>query len=107
MNGISKLLAAVPKPATAVGSSVVIVAVVNILLGLLNGWHWWAAQSTTFQTSVQTVLDVLFGYLAAWVSVVRSKGQSQNIELTSSPLPTLQRGPEIPVPETPSPPVKI
>jgi hypothetical protein len=99
---IGKLLAAVPKPATAVGSSVFIVAVVNVILGLLNGWHWWAAQTTTFQTSAQVILDVLFGYLAAWVSIVRSKGQTQTLELTKSPLPTLQQVPEAPVPEAPA-----
>jgi len=99
MNTLSKLLAKVPTPATAVGSSVLTVALVNILLGLLSGWHWWATQSTTFQTSVQTVLDAGFGYLAAWVSVVRSKGQKQELELTPSALPTLQRVPEFPVRE--------
>jgi hypothetical protein len=106
VNFLTKFVSAVPKPATAVGSSVLIVAVVNIILGLLNGWHWWASEPTTFQTSVQTVLDVVLGYGAAWVSVVRSKGQTQVLELTPSALPTLQQVTVTP-PAAPAEPAKV
>ena len=79
--------------ATPVGAAALAGAVINILLGLLSGWHWWAVQSTTFHTSVQTILSVLCAYLAGYFRVVAAKGQSMTITLTAGHLPTVQATP--------------
>lgn len=96
MNSLLKSLSAASKPQTPIGAGATAGAVVTIALGLLHGWHWYAAQSTTFQASVQTVLTVLAVYLAGWLKVVLAKNQQVSLELTPSRLPTVQNVAEEP-----------
>jgi hypothetical protein len=91
VNLLRKLAGLLPKVQTPVGAGATAAAVVTLALGLLNGWHWWASQSTDVHTAAQVVLTAAATYLAGWWNVVRQPGQQVSLELTSSALPTVQK----------------
>lgn len=86
---------------TPVGAAAVGAAVVNVLMYLLTLWHGWAQVPAGARDSIQTVLTVVVAYLAAWLKVVHTPGQTVSMTLTPSPLPTLQEVP-LPHPQEPS-----
>jgi hypothetical protein len=86
----------IPAISTTAGASATGAALVNLILGLLNGWHWWAAESTQVQTSAEVLLSGIGAYLAAWLKVVMTPGQKTSMELTGGPLPTMQAVPPVP-----------
>ena len=80
----------VPKTSTPVGSAAIAAAAANIILRLLDLWPWWHTVMRPVTDSVSTVLIFVLTYLAGWLSVVRSPHQAVHMQLTSTPLPTLQ-----------------
>ena len=80
---------------TPVGAAAVGAAVTNVVMYLLTLWHSWNAVPAGVRDSVQTILTVVVAYLAAWLKVVHTPGQSFSMTLTPSPLPTLR---EVPLP---------
>lgn len=94
MTLLQKIAGAIPLAKTPTSASSTTAALVVLILGCLNGWHWWASQSTAVQTAAATVLAFALAQLAAWWNVVRQPGQTVSLELTKSPLPTLQAAPE-------------
>jgi hypothetical protein len=75
---------------TPVGASALSAALVTIVMSLLSLWPVWARVPSATQAAVQTVLTAVAVYLGGWVAVVRAPGQQVALELTASPLPTVQ-----------------
>lgn len=94
---VNATLGRLPKQVTPVGASATTVALVNVALGLLNGWPWYAHQSTTFQTSVSTVALAALTWLAGTLNVLRNPGGTVTMKPSAGPLPTVE------VTETPAP----
>lgn len=78
------------KITTPVGAGASAATLTAVALGLLNGWHWYATQSTAVQSAVQAVVSGIVVYLAGWWNVVRQHGQTTTLSLTNSVLPTVQ-----------------
>jgi len=76
---------------TPVGAGTLAAAIIQLLYGLLSLWPAWSHLPAEFRDSADTFLTALAVYLAGWASVVTSPGQKVSLELTQSPLPTLQR----------------
>jgi hypothetical protein len=78
------------KITTPVGASATAAAVVNIALYLLSLWHAYAEVPTNVKGAVDTVLTAAAVYLAGWWNVTRQPGQTVQLSLTKSALPTVQ-----------------
>ena len=92
-----------PPRGTPVGAAAITAALVTIILRLLSRWQAWASVFGPVQDSVGTVLTFLLTYLGGWLAVVRAPGQQVRMELTPSPLPTVQAVPVEAVQDTGAP----
>jgi hypothetical protein len=81
-----------PKITTPVGSAAVGTAVATIAFWALSLWPAWHHAPLEVQGAAETILGAGAAYLAGWLKVVLTPGQKATIELTASPLPTLQLG---------------
>ena len=84
---------------TPVGASALAGALVTIAMYCLSLWRGWSQVPGDVKGAVQTVLTALAVYGAGYLSVVRAPGQSVQMELTPSALPTVQLAEGVPAQE--------
>ena len=82
-----------PRPGTPVGGAGIGAAVATIIMYPISLWPPFERTPSAFQAAVQTVVTFFVAYLGGWLSLVATPGQKVNLELTSSPLPTVQSVP--------------
>jgi predicted anti-sigma-YlaC factor YlaD len=78
---------------TPVGASALAAAVVTVLMYFAGLWPPFARTPSQVQGAVQVILTAVVVYGAGYLAVVRAPGQQVRMELTPSPLPTVQLAP--------------
>ena len=90
----------IPGIKTPVGAVTLASTVATAVVATLRSdWPWFAHQPAELYIAVAAILTYVLGYLGGWWKVVSAPGQHLTMELTSSPLPTVQSRP-VPPPGT-------
>jgi hypothetical protein len=83
-----------PKPPTPLGAGAFAGAIATIAFYFLGLWPAYQRLPGQVQGAAETVIIAVAVYLAGWLTIVRAPGQTVQLGLTASPLPTVQAEPE-------------